>query len=151
MKIKIYLLFIIFAELTGLLSSLLTDMQGYDQINTSSLTPPAIVFPIVWSLLFALMGIGIARIRLAQPSTERTISSFIYIIQLLVNFFWSLIFFNIQAYGLALAWIILLWLLIILMIIYYSKVDRTAAVLQIPYLLWVSFATYLTYTIWTLN
>ena len=151
MKIKPYLFFIIFTELVGILSSLLTDMQGYNQINTSSLTPPAIVFPIVWSILFAFMGIGIARIRLASPSTERTTASIISIVQLAVNFFWSLIFFNIQAYGLALIWIIILWLLIATMIIYYKKVDKSAAFLQIPYLLWVSFATYLTYIVWLLN
>lgn len=151
MKIKTYLFFIIFTELVGILSSLLTDMQGYNQINTSSLTPPAIVFPIVWSILFAFMGIGIARIRLASPSTERTTASIISIVQLAVNFFWSLIFFNIQAYGLALIWIIILWLLIATMIIYYKKVDKSAAFLQIPYLLWVSFATYLTYIVWLLN
>ena len=68
-----------------------------------------------------------------------------------MNFFWSLIFFNAQAYGFAFAWLILLWILILWMIISFYQVDKTAALLQIPYLAWVTFAGYLNYGVWMLN
>ena len=71
--------------------------------------------------------------------------------QLAVNFFWSLIFFNAQAYGAAFIWLLLLWVLIVAVIWLFSRVDRTAALLQIPYLLWVTFAAYLNYSVWQLN
>ena len=75
----------------------------------------------------------------------------LFVIQLVMNFFWSLIFFNAQAYGFALVWLLGMWLIIVAMIIAFSRVDRTAALLQIPYLLWVTFAAYLNYGVWMLN
>ena len=74
-----------------------------------------------------------------------------FVVQLVMNFFWSLIFFNAQAYGVALIWLLVMWLLIIGMIVRFFRVDRTAALLQIPYLLWVTFAAYLNYGVWMLN
>ena len=72
-------------------------------------------------------------------------------IQLVVNFFWPLIFFNAQAYGFALIWLVLLWALVLAQILLYRKVDRLAAVLQIPYLLWLTFAAYLNFAVWQMN
>jgi len=115
------------------------------------LLPPAILFPIVWVILFALMGIGAARIYLAPPSEARSRGLLIFLAQLAVNFFWSIIFFNLQAYGFALLWLLFLWLLILWMILTFRKVDRIAALLQVPYLLWVTFAAYLNLGVWLLN
>ena len=115
------------------------------------LSPPAVLFPIVWTILYALMGIGAARVDASEPGTDRSWALNVFVIQLIVNFFWSLIFFNARAYGFALLWLILLWLLIAAMILLFRKVDRTAALLQIPYLLWVAFAAYLNYGVWHLN
>ena len=151
---KAYLFWILFTEAVGALSGWLTreSTQLYTQvIQRPPLSPPAAVFPIVWTILFALMGIGAARIDLAESSPERAQNLRIYMLQLAVNFFWSILFFNLQQYGFALLWLIFLWVLILWMILSFRKVDRTAALLQIPYLLWVTFALYLNFGVWALN
>ena len=145
---KIYAAWILFAEAVGGLSGWLTrdGSKAYSEsIIQPPLSPPALVFPIVWGILFVLMGIGAARIYLALPSRERTSSLRIFLLQLAFNFFWSILFFNLQAFGAALVWLLILWGLILWMIISFRKVDPLAAWLQIPYLLWVPFAAYLNY------
>lgn len=151
---KPYLYWILFTEAVGGLSGWLTR-EGTKIYNATvtqpPLSPPSFVFPIVWAILFALMGIGVTRVSLAPSSGGRSRSLLIYLVQLGFNFLWSILFFNYQAFGLALIWLLLLWLLIIWMILSFWKVDRPAALLQIPYLLWVSFAAYLNYSVWMLN
>lgn len=151
---KAYALWILLAEGVGALAGWLTR-EGTEiykaAIEKPPLSPPAAVFPIVWAILFALMGIGAARIWLAPKSRERSIALNLFIMQLVVNFFWSLIFFNAQAFGFAFFWLVLLWVLILLMIGAFRKVDPLAAGLQIPYLLWVTFAAYLNFGVWLLN
>lgn len=151
---KSYLFWILFTEGIGFLSGFLTrdSTQLYQSaIVQPPLSPPAIAFPIVWTILYALMGIGAARIFLAPDSTARSRSLLVYLIQLSFNFFWSILFFNLQRFGLAFLWLIALWLLILLMIRQFRKVDPLAALLQIPYLLWVTFAAYLNFGVWLLN
>lgn len=151
---KIYAAWILLAEAVGGLSGWLTrdGSKAYSQsIIQPPLSPPAMVFPIVWGILFALMGIGAARIYLAPPSRERTNSLRIFLLQLAFNFFWSILFFNLQAFGAALVWLLILWGLIVWMIVAFRKVDPLAAWMQIPYLLWVTFAAYLNYGVWMLN
>ena len=151
---KIYAFWIGLAEAVGLLSGLLsrnaTASFGESALQ-SPLSPPAIVFPIVWTVLYALMGISAARISLSTQSPQRSRGLNLFITQLIVNFFWSLIFFNAGAYGFALIWLILLWVLVLWMILSFRKVDPLAALLQIPYLLWLTFAAYLNYAVWMLN
>ncbi len=147
-----YVIFILFTEAVGALAGILTQnsMEAYEALTKPPLTPPSIVFPIVWGVLFLLMGIGAARIYLSdKPGRKRALV--IFGIQLAVNFFWSLLFFNLQALGFSFIWLTGLWILIILMIVSFWKVDRLAALLQIPYLLWVTFAGYLNLAIWLLN
>ena len=115
------------------------------------LTPPSLVFPIVWGILYALMGIGAARISLTEPSEDRSRGLNLFVAQLIVNFFWSLIFFNAQAYGFAFFWLLLLWGLVLWMTLTFRKVDPIAAWLQVPYLLWLTFAAYLNFGVWRLN
>lgn len=149
-----YLFWIALCEAVGGLSALLTKdgMKFYmESVQKPHISPPPILFPIVWSILFALMGIGMTRIRLAPASTDRNRAQNVFIAQLIVNFFWTLLFFNVRVFSFAFIWILLLWLLILLMIVYFRRVDRTAAYLQIPYLLWVSFAAYLNFLVWQLN
>ena len=149
-----YLIGIVLAEAVGGLSALLTHgaMDGFSQaVQQPPLSPPMILFPIVWSILYALMGIGSARIWLSPPSADRSKSLNIYVAQLILNFFWSLIFFNAQAYGFAFFWLLGLWLLVLWMIVTFRKADPLAAWLQIPYLLWLTFAAYLNAGIWLLN
>ena len=152
-KIKTYGLFILFTELVGVVAGLFTSMgmNDYKQAVKPALTPPDIVFPIVWTILYALMGISAARIWLSKPTKERNHGLIIWGAQLFFNFFWSLIFFNLQAYGFAFFWILILWALIVAMIYTFNKTDRLAAILQIPYFLWVTFATYLNLMVWILN
>ncbi len=92
-----------------------------------------------------------ARIWTARASGNRSRALALYLIQLFFNFFWSVIFFNFQRFDLALLWLIALWGLILWMILAFRRVDRAAAALQIPYLLWVSFAAYLNAGVWLLN
>ena len=151
---KTYLLWILLAEAAGGLSGWLTreGTKAYNQaIVQPPLSPPGWVFPVVWTILFALMGIGAARIYLAPPSKARSRGLNLFISQLVVNFFWSPIFFNPQAFGLAFFWLLLLWGQVIWMILTFRKVDRTATNLQIPYLLWLTFAAYLNAGVWYLN
>lgn len=149
-----YVLWILFTEGVGFLSGWLTreGSQLYSQtIVKPPLSPPAMVFPIVWAILFVLMGIGAARIYLAEPSPERTRGLRIFLLQLAFNFFWSILFFNFQVFGIALIWLLILWGLILWMIFTFRQVDPLAAWLQVPYLLWVSFAAYLNFGVWRLN
>ena len=114
------------------------------------LSPPGWVFPVVWTILFALMGIGAARIYLSAPSADRSLGLNLFIAQLAVNFFWSPIFFNRQTYGLAFFWLLLLLGLVLAMTLIFRKTDSVAAKLQIPYLMWLTFAAYLTLGGWFL-
>ena len=151
---KTYAAWILFSEAVGALSGYLTR-EGTELYNTTiiqpPLSPPSIVFPIVWSILFALMGIGAARGYLVPPSSARTRSLLLFLLQLAFNFFWSIIFFHFQAFGFALIWLAALWVLILLMILSFRQVDPLAAWLQLPYLLWVTFAAYLNFAVWLLN
>ena len=151
---KTYLLWIALAEGVGAVSGWLTreGTAFYKEfVEKPALAPPAIVFPIVWGILYALMGISAARVSLTPASNARSAGLNLFVGQLIVNFFWSLIFFNLRSYGFALIWLGLLWVLILWMILAFHRTDRTAAWLQVPYLLWVSFAAYLNWGVWVLN
>ena len=151
---KLYAFWIIFTEAVGGLSGWLTR-EGTELYRTAiikpPLSPPGIVFPIVWSILFALMGVGAARIYLSPASNARSRALGIFLLQLAFNFFWSIIFFNLQNFGLALLWLVALWVLILWMIKGFHAIDPLSAWLQIPYLLWVTFAAYLNFGVWRLN
>ena len=151
---KPYLFWILLSEAVGGLSGWLTreGTKIYQQtISQPPLSPPGWVFPVVWTILFALMGISAARIYLAPPSKERSQGLNLFIAQLVVNFFWSPIFFNLQAFAFAFFWLLILWGLVLWMIFTFRKVDPLAAKLQIPYLIWLTFAAYLNLGVWYLN
>lgn len=140
---KVYLFWILLCESVGALSGWLSR-EGIDiyeaTVNKPVFTPPGWVFPVVWSVLFALMGISAARIYFSEPSRNRNWGLNLFLIQLAVNFFWPLIFFNLQAFGIAFVWLILLWVLVAVVIRLFWKVDRTAAWLLVPYIVWLTFA-----------
>lgn len=150
---KPYLFFIGLSEAVGVIAGLLTrnGMEQYKLLDKPALAPPDIVFPIVWSILYALMGVSASRIYLSSTTEERDRGLKLFYLQLIVNFFWSIIFFNLQAFGLAFIWLLFLWILIVLMIRSFARTDRIAAYLQIPYLIWVTFALYLNFMVWILN
>ena len=153
-KWKPYILYILLAEGVGFLSWLFTRsaMMLYSSgIEKPPLSPPAIVFPIVWIILYALMGIGAAMVATSPNRKEGDNSLNLFIVQLVVNFFWSIFFFNAQAFGFAAIWLVLLWVLVLLMILSFSKVEMGAAWLQIPYLIWLTLAAYLNFGVFLLN
>ena len=154
-KIKTYIIAILVPLAVGAVSALITrgNMNIYDEINTPPLSPPGILFPIVWTILYILMGISSAIVYLnkeiAPKAREKGLSY--YALSLAFNFIWSILFFNFRIYLASFAWLIVLLALIICTILSYKKISRLGAYLQIPYAVWVAFAGYLNLTIWFLN
>lgn len=122
----------------------------YKTLERPPLSPPGYIFPIIWTILYILMGISSYLIYVSD-SPERKEALKIYIIQLIVNVIWPIIFFNYQLYLISFTWIMILWVLVVKMIIEFKKINKWAALLQIPYLLWTTFATYLTLGVYLLN
>lgn len=151
---KPYLWGILLTEGVGGLAGLLTrDAVKYYNASVVKppLSPPALVFPIAWAILYALMGIGAARVWIKPSSLARSRSLRLFLLQLLFNFLWTFLFFSFRLYGAAFLWIAVLWILIVRMTLSFYEVDRPAAWLQLPYLLWVLFAAYLNLGVWKLN
>ena len=153
-RVWTYTFWILLTEAVGAISGWLTrdGMKQYQAlVEKPALSPPPIVFPIVWGILYALMGIGMARVVLSTRSEERKDGIQIYLLQLAINFVWSIFFFNLQTYGGALLVLLLLLALVIWMILRFRRVDLPAARLQIPYVIWTAFAAYLNAGVWYLN
>ncbi len=145
---------VLLAEGIGFLSGFLsiTPASTYENFNKPSFSPPAWVFPVVWTILFFLMAIAAYRIWVKGKSGEDvTRALFLYFIQLLLNFLWSIIFFRLRLYAIAFLELLVLLVFILLTTFEFHKIDKTAAYLMIPYIAWVSFAGVLNYTIWMLN
>ena len=123
----------------------------YSTLNKPSFNPPNYLFGPVWSVLYILMGIGLYLILQTPKSAMRTKSIILFAVQLILNLSWSFIFFNAQSPFAALIIIGLLWIAILMMMIYFHTLSPIASYLQIPYLLWVSFASVLNAAIWLLN
>lgn len=134
----------------GAVSSLFSGTMMNMNFNQPSFAPPPSVFPIVWTILYILMGISSYLIYVSD-SLLKTTALRVYGIQLFFNFFWSILFFRFSLYGIAFLWLLALIGLIIIMIYLFSKIKPVAAYLQIPYLLWCLFAAYLNYAVYTLN
>ena len=140
------IIFILAAELVGALSALLSGgfSDFYEVYAKPPLLPPAWLFPVVWTILYAVMGLSAYLVYSAGTSASSEKSClWIYWAQLAVNFSWSIVFFRFEALWLAFAVIVLLLILIVRMLLCFRKVSPLAAVINIPYLLWVLFATYL--------
>ncbi len=123
----------------------------YSTLNKPSFNPPNYLFGPVWSVLYILMGIGLYLILQTPKSAMRTKSIILFAVQLILNLSWSFIFFNAQSPFAALIIIGILWIAILMMMIYFHTLSPIASYLQIPYLLWVSFASVLNAAIWLLN
>ena len=138
----------------GGLSAFITrgDMDIYTKIERPPLSPPGKLFPIVWSILYFLMGVSLYIIWNSRARTDEKRSAIIFFaLQLFMNFIWSPIFFSMQQYLLGFVVLVILWIFIIAMIISFKRISPIAAYLQIPYLLWVTFAGYLNLGIYILN
>ena len=143
-RFRAYALSIAIALATGALAALLTfrNMRAYETLAQPPLAPPGWVFPIVWTILYTLMGISAARVWLSESPTRRD-ALLVYALQLFLNFGWTILYFGFQLRFAAFIWIVVLAGVIVVMISLFTAVDRKAGLLQLPYLLWVLFASYL--------
>lgn len=149
-KIKIYAKSILIPVLIGgIVGLIISSAIDYNSLQKPFLAPPSIVFSIVWTILYILMGISYGILK-SKSLTNKKID-LIYYIQLAVNAAWSIIFFLLKWRLFAFIWILLLDILVILMIIKFYKKDKIAGLLQIPYILWTLFASYLNLAIYILN
>lgn len=135
----------------GSLSALLSrNMSAYSTLNKPVLSPPAIIFPIVWTILYILMGIS-SYIIFQSNDPRKSKALTVYAVQLIFNFFWSILFFGFSQYFPAFIWLLLLIFLIVIMIHLFYQIAPVSAYLQIPYLLWCIFAAYLNLMIFLMN
>ncbi len=125
--------------------------EWYASLNSPSFNPPNWIFGPVWTSLYFLMGISLFLVWKQKASKARNLAVSIFFLQLLLNFAWSFIFFYFNNIGLALLEIVLLWISIVLMLVFFYKIKPLASYINIPYLLWVSFATVLNACFYILN
>lgn len=140
--------------LVGAVSALLTGgaMESFGALAKPPLAPPTWVFPVVWTLLYTLMGISSYLVLTSGASVEEICKALsLYGYQLAVNFLWPTFFFQFQWYLFSLLWLILLWILVFLMIQAFRPISKWAAWMNIPYLIWLTAAAYLNGGIWWLN
>lgn len=149
-KLRIYATSIAIPVALGALVGLLTmGSMDYDTLVKPPLSPPPILFPIVWSILYVLMGVSYGLIR--DKSSHDTSTRTVYYLQLIVNLCWPIAFFVLKWRLFAFFWIILLDALVVVMIVRFYQKLKAAGLLQLPYLAWVLFATYLNFGVWLLN
>lgn len=127
----------------------MNNMEAFKELE-KPINVPGIVFPIVWGILYLLMSISYYLITISNDKNKDK-AKLIYWIQLVINSLWSLIFFGFETYLLAFIWLLLLLASVIVMIIEFNKIDKRAAYLNIPYVLWIIFAGYLNLGIYLLN
>jgi tryptophan-rich sensory protein len=138
----------------GSIASLITrdGMASFELLRQPALAPPEWLFPIVWTLLYFLMGVSSYWIMRADaPKEQKEKAILLYEYQLAVNFLWPTFFFHFEWYLFSFLWLVFLWILVLRMILQFGHIDKKAAWINIPYLLWLSFAGYLNLAIWWLN
>lgn len=138
----------------GAVSALLTGsaMADFSRLKQPPLSPPGWLFPVVWTVLYALMGAASLLVyRSNCPPDQKRAALGFYAAQLLFNFFWSILFFKWALYLPAFFWLLALWLLILTTLVLFWRCRRAAGWLLVPYLLWVTFAGYLNFMIFLLN
>lgn len=149
-KINIWIKSILLPVIVGgIVGIIISNTIDYNTLNKPPLSPPGIVFPIVWTILYILMGVSYGILKNNKLIDEKI--NLIYYLQLFVNALWSIIFFAFKWRFIAILWILLLLGLIIYMIYLFYQKNKASALLQIPYLLWGIFATYLTIGVYILN
>lgn len=151
-KIKTYATAIGTALAAGGLSALITgdSMERYGRLNQPPAAPPGWIFPVVWTVLYVLMGTGAAIVYLTDGVSRRK-QMLIYGLQLAVNFLWPILFFRLEARLFAFCWLILLLSLVCRMSVSFAGASRTAGLLQLPYILWLLFAGYLNIAVYLMN
>ena len=127
-------------------------MEVFESVNQPPLSPPGWLFPVVWTILYTLMGISSYWIMTSGAKEDQIYKAMsLYWYQLAVNFLWPTFFFNFRWYLFSFLWLVLLWVLVLAMILRFWKIDKRAAWINIPYLVWLTFAGYLNLGIWWLN
>ena len=152
-KIKPYVGFSALALLVGGLSSVITqgEMEAFSALRQPPLSPPGWVFPVAWTMLYLLMGVGMAIVWRSSDGEARRRAVTLWGIQLAANFLWPLLFFLWQLRLFSLVWLVVLLILVAKMTSEFEKSSVNAARMQIPYLLWLLFAAYLNLGVWILN
>ena len=149
-KVKIYIKSILVPVIIGgIVGLIISGSMDYDVLEKPFLSPPGIVFPIVWTILYILMGISFAILKTNNLNDENTDS--IYYLQLFFNALWPIIFFVLKWRLFAFIWIIILLILVAFMIKTFYERNKLAGLLQIPYLVWLIFASYLNIATYLLN
>ena len=155
-KRNLFLLFLLvfLIEIGGSISGFISNSSSsqYINFNKPSFALPSFVFPVVWTILYLLMAIALYRIILWGSRGKNIDKAIVYfMIQLALNYLWSIIFFRFGFYGIAFLEVLIMLFFIIGTTIEFCKIDKKAAALMVPYILWVSFAAVLNYFIWMLN
>lgn len=149
-KIGIYIKSILLPVFVGAVVGLITSgSMDYNILQKPPLAPPGAAFPVVWTILYIIMGISYGILKVNNQTDEEI--DWIYYIQLAINALWSIIFFTFKWRLFAFIWIILLAIAIISMIMKFYNKNKVAGFLQIPYILWVTFAAYLNFGFYILN
>ena len=149
-KWKIYIKSILIPVIVGgVVGLIISQFMDYEMLQKPPLAPPAILFPIVWTILYVIMGISYGILKTNNQADDEI--NLIYYLQLGVNALWSIFFFVLKWRLFSFIWILLLAVLVIMMIIKFYKRNKTASLIQIPYLLWVLYATYLNFSFYILN
>lgn len=150
MKVKIYIKSILIPVIIGGIVGLITSKSiDYNSLVKPFFSPPSILFPIVWTVLYILMGVSYGILKNKDLNDSKV--KFVYYLQLFVNALWSILFFTLKWRFFSLLWILLLDILVIIMIYRFYNKNKISGLLQIPYLIWVLFASYLNLAIYLLN
>ncbi len=151
-KYKPYIISFCIAFAVAIAGGIVTylNMSSFEKLIQPLLSPPGFLFPIVWTILYALMAFSAARIYIRLGNLKNP-AMYLYGAQLIFNLGWSILFFGAGAYLFSFIWLIILWVLVLAMIIVFYRTDKTAALLQLPYILWLSFAAYLNLSIYLIN
>ena len=151
-KLKTYITFILIPLAVGGLSAFLTrgNMDVFDTVTKPPLTPPAWLSPLCWTILYVLMGVASYLVAVSDEILRGNALLF-YGVQLILNFVWPLIFFDLSLYLLAFVWLVILWAIILVTMLKFYKITERAGDLMLPYILWVTFAGYLNFGVFLLN
>ena len=150
-RLKPLLFFVLGTLAVGFISSLFgSSIQDYSELIKPALSPPAIVFPVVWTVLYALMGFS-AYLIYESKAPNKKLALLFYFAQLIVNALWTFFFFGLNAYLFSFLWLVLLFVLVVITAYLFYQINKTAGLLFIPYILWLIFAGYLNWSIYILN
>ncbi len=149
-KFKIYAKSILIPLIAGgIMGLIISGFIRYDELSKPPLSPPAILFPIMWTILYILMGVSYGII--TEKHQNEGYVTFLYYAQLAVNLLWPIAFFVFEWRLFAFVWIVFLDVLVFAMLVVFYSKNKLAGILQIPYLLWVVFASYLNFGVFLLN